>query len=174
MREQHLEHRPLARRELERLVAQEGAARHRIELQRPVHDARPAVRLRAAQQCAHSRRQLGHGERFHHVIVGAEVEAAHAVVHRVARREHQHRHRTAAAAGAQAAQHLEAVHLRQADVQDDEIKFFLRGGNHRLLAARGDVDRMALGLEDALQAGGERRVVFYDQESHDWFKAGVA
>ena len=30
-----------------------------------------------------------------------------------------------------------------------------------------DVDRVALGLEDALQAGGERCVVFDDQESHD-------
>jgi len=33
---------------------------------------------------------------------------------------------------------------------------------------------VAFGLEDTLQARGERRVVFYDQESHDWFKAGVA
>ena len=166
-REQHFEHRPFARRELQRLVPQESASGHRVELQRAVRDARPAVRLRAAQQRPHPRRELGHGEGLHHVVVGAQVEAAHAIVDRVARGEHQHRHRPAArGAGAQAAQHLEAVHLRQADVEDHQVELLLRRGEHRLLAARGDVDRVAFGLEDALQARGERRVVFNDQESH--------
>jgi hypothetical protein len=39
---------------------------------------------------------------------------------------------------------------------DDEIKFFLRGGSTASSPPRGDVDRVALGLEDALQARGER------------------
>ena len=133
-------------------------------VQRPVRDARPAVRLRAAQQRAHARGELGHGEGLHHVVVGAQVQAAHAVIDRVARREHQHRHRPVCpAAGAQAPQHLEAVHLRQADVEDHQVELLVRGGQHRFLAARRDVDRVALGFEDALQTGSEGRVVLDDQ-----------
>ncbi len=123
------------------------------------------MRLRAAQQRAHAGGELGHGEGFHHVVVGAQVEAVDAVVHRVARGEHQHRHRAAFVhrGGAQAAQHLEAVHLRQADIEDHQVEALLRCGQDRLLAARGDVDRVPLGFQDATQTGGERRVVFYDQ-----------
>jgi hypothetical protein len=115
-----------------------------------VHDARPAVRLRAAQQRAHARGQLGHGERLHHVIVRAEVEAPHAVVHRVARGEHEHRHGAVflRRAAAQAAQHLETVHLRQPDVENHEVEALLRGGEHRLLAPRGHIDRVPLRLEN--------------------------
>ena len=94
-------------------------------------------------------------------LAAAKVEAAHPVIDRVARGEHQHRH--APLGGAQAAQHLEAVHLRQADVEDHQIEALLRGGEHRLLAARGEIDGVALGLQDATQAGGERRVILDNQ-----------
>ncbi len=129
-----------------------------------MHDARTAVRLRAAQQRAHARGELRHGERFHHVVVGAEVEAAHAIVDRVSRGEHEHRHWPVLLrrARAQAPQHLEAIHLRQADVEDDEVETLLRGGEHSLLAPRRHVHGVPLGLEYPAQAGGERRVVFYD------------
>ena len=130
-----------------------------------MRDARPAVRLRAAQQRAHPRGQLRHGEGLHHVVVGAEVEAAHAILHRVARGEHQDRRRPGLVRrrGAQPPQHLEAVHLRQPDVEDHEVELLLRRGRHRVLAARRHVDRVALGLEDALQPGGQGRVVLHDQ-----------
>jgi hypothetical protein len=115
-REQHFEHRPLARRELERLVAQEAPARDRIELQRPVRDARPAVRLRAAQQGAHARRSArawrtvspcnrsrrGSSRAQRSSTASRAVSTSTGI--------------GAAAVRAQAAQHLEAVHLRQADV----------------------------------------------------------
>ena len=129
-----------------------------------MHDARTAVRLRAPQERANARGELRHGERFHHVVVGAEVEAAHAVIHRVARGEHEHGHRPVLVrrAGAQAAQHLEAIHLRKPDVEDHKVEALLRGGKHGLLAPRGDVDGVSLGFEDPPQPGGERRVVFYD------------
>jgi hypothetical protein len=137
-----------------------------------VGDARAAVRLRAAQQRAHSGGELRHGEGLDHVIVGAQIEAAHAVLDRVARREHEHRRAAfVRCCAAQAPQHLEAVHLRQPDVEDHEVELFLRRGEHRILAARRDVDRVALGLENALQSRRERRVVLYDQQSHgEWHK----
>src|SRR3954467_15720215 len=139
---------------------------HRTEGGGPVPEARPAMRLRAAQERAHARRELRHGERLDHVVVGAEVEAAHAILDRVARRQHQHRQWTAlVAGGAQPAQHLEAVHLRQADVEDHQVEALLRSRQHRLLAARSDIHRVTLGLEDAAKTARERRVVFYDEQS---------
>ena len=67
---------------------------------------------------------------------------------------------------AQPAQHLEAVHAGQSDVEDDEVEALPARGAHRLLAAAGHVHRVALGLQDARQAGGERRIVLNDQNSH--------
>jgi hypothetical protein len=114
---------------------------------------------------AHPRGQLGHGERLGHVVVGAEVQAAHPVVDRVARRENQHRH--GFLGRPQAPQHLETVHLRQADVEDDEVEALLRGGEHRLLAAPSDVDRIALGLQHPSQPGSSGASSFHDQQRMD-------
>ena len=126
-----------------------------------MHDARAAMRLRAAQQRAHAGGELRHRERFHHVVVGAEVQAVHAVIHRVARGEHEHRH--GAFRGAKTPQYLETVHLRQPDVENHQVEALLRRGKHCLLAARSHVYGMALGLENPPQARSERRVVFDDQ-----------
>jgi hypothetical protein len=73
--------------------------------------------------------------------------------------------------GPQAAQHFEAVHLRQADVEDHQVELLVRRREHRFLAARRDVDRVTLCFEDALQTGSEGCVVFDDQESHGSVKA---
>ena len=118
-----------------------------------MHDARPAVRLRAPQERAHARGELRHREWLHHVVVRAEIETAHAVIDRIARREHQHRHRAVLLrrAAAQAPQHLEAVHLRQPDVEDHQVEALLRRGEHRLLAARSDVDGVPFGFQNAAQ-----------------------
>ena len=136
-----------------------------------MHDARAAVGLRAPQERPDPRRELRHRERLHHVVVGAEVEAAHPVFDRVARRQHQDRNRLFRRP--QAAQHLVAVHARQADVQDHQVEVLLGGGQHGVLAALGDVDGMAFGLEDAGQARSERGVVLDDEQSHRGSKSGI-
>ena len=63
--------------------------------------------------------QLGERERLGQVVVGAAVEAGHAVLDRVARREHQHRRPDAVVAQPPAG--LEAVDARQHHVQDDRV-----------------------------------------------------
>jgi len=128
------------------------------------HDARAAVRLRAPEQRAHARGQLGHGEGLDHVVVGAQVEAPHPVLDGVARGQHQHRDR--ALGRPQAPQRLESVHLRQADVENHQVEALLGGGEHRLLAARSHVHRVTLGFQDPAQARRQGRVVFHDQQSH--------
>jgi hypothetical protein len=128
-------------------------------------DTTRSTRARGApDQRTDARHQLGHGEGLHHVVVGAEVEAVHAVVHLVARREQQHRHPLRAAA--QPAQHLEAVDIGQPDVEDHEIEALARRRLDRQLAARHHVDRIALGTQDAGKALVQGSVVLDDQDAH--------
>ena len=62
--------------------------------------------LRAAQQGLHAGQQFARLEGLGQVVVGARIQAAHAVVHAVQAGENQHRH--ARIGGAQAAQHFQA------------------------------------------------------------------
>jgi hypothetical protein len=74
-----------------------------------------------AQQGFHARFQFGQLERLGHVIVGAQVQALHALFQPAARCQDQHRCFGARAAPrAQAAQHVQPVHAGQGQVQDDE------------------------------------------------------
>ena len=88
----------------------------------------------------------------------------HPVVDRVARGQQQDRNPLCLRA--QPAQHFEAVHPRQADVEDHQVEALLLGGENRLLAARHDVHRVALGLQDARHAARKCGVVFDNHDAH--------
>ena len=80
----------------------------------------PAVgRLGAAQQRAQPGQQLLEGERLDQVVVGAGVEAGHAVGDRVAGGEHQDRH--VVAVGAQSPARLEAADPRHHHVEHERV-----------------------------------------------------
>ena len=87
---------------------------------------RPIVRLArrldvsgAPQQHLDARHQLAHRERLAQVVVGADLEAEHAVELLLARRHEDDRQRLGPRA--QPAAQFEAVHPRQADVEDHEV-----------------------------------------------------
>jgi hypothetical protein len=63
----------------------------------------------------HARRQFVHAERLHHVVVGADVQAEHALLELAARGERDHRRLVAAPA--QAAQQVEPIAVGQAQVE---------------------------------------------------------
>ena len=121
----------------------------------------------AAQQAPDPRLQLGQFERLCQVVVGAEIEAVHPVLHLAARSQHQHRQ--GLAAPAQARQHLEAVHPRQADVEDRQ-GVLLAGqgqvGGHPVLQ---QVYRPAGALERLDHAFGELRMIFHQKDAHGRF-----
>ena len=96
---------------------------------------------RAAQQRAHARQHLLEMEGLGDVIVGAGVEALHLVAPAVARGEHQHRH--GAAGAPPRLQHRNAVHLGQADVEDDGVVGLGLAEVMPLLAVEGAVDHIA-------------------------------
>jgi hypothetical protein len=79
------------------------------------HDRRAAARA-APGQGAHARFEFVQREGFGHVVVGAEVETLDAFVDAV--RGGQDQHGQVRIARAQAAQHLEPGHARQAQIEN--------------------------------------------------------
>jgi hypothetical protein len=118
----------------------------------------------ASRERTHARLEFLQREGLGHEIVGAEVEALHALVDAVGRGEDQHRQR--GAARAQLAQHLESVQARQAEIEDQQVEFVRGEGGVRLGAARDLVDGIARSAERAQQAVREDLVVFGDQNAH--------
>ena len=92
------------------------------------------VAVRAAQQRLDPAHQLAQAERLGQVVVGAELEADDLVDLVVARGQDEDRH--LGAGRAQAAQDLEPVDARQADVEHDEVGRLVRGDVQALLAGR--------------------------------------
>src|SRR5262249_3558380 len=71
------------------------------------------------QERAQARQKLGERERLDQVVVGAAVEAAHAVAHGVAGRQHQNRRLDLASP--RLGQHLKAVETRKHHIEDADV-----------------------------------------------------
>ena len=75
-----------------------------------------AMLLAASQQRPHPRQQFGEPERFAHIVVGAGVESHHEVDLVGARGQHEDGQR--GSLGPDSTAHLEAVDLRESEVED--------------------------------------------------------
>jgi hypothetical protein len=126
-----------------------------------VHDARPAVRLRAAQQRAHARGELRHREGLHHVVVGAELEEKHAVDLRTTCSQHDDRRR---ALRPQHPAQIGTVDVGQTEVEQNQIGGV---GGHCLRSGTRVPHGVALALESLHQRRGNRVFVF-DQQHPRW------
>src|SRR5579859_1451445 len=97
--EQHLDQLELERPELQLRLVDEDPVAHRIQLEAAPLElavaarrgARGAPLRRPPRERAHAHHELAHAEGLHDVVVGAHLEAEHAVVLVATRREHQHR-----------------------------------------------------------------------------------
>jgi hypothetical protein len=127
-------------------------------------------RRAAAEQRAQPGEELGEGERLGEVVVGARVEPGHAVGHRVAGREHEDRR--ARAAGAQLAAHVEPPAPGEAHVEHDHVVVRHRRVVQPALAVGRDVDGVRVLDEPLAEQGGERRVVFDDEDAHAGVRSG--
>ena len=108
---------------------------------------------------AHAREQLGEAERLDQVVVGAGVEAGDDVELLVARGEDQDRE--VGPRGAQPPADVDAVDVGQPEVEDDEADALVGGGERRA-PARDAAHRVALAVEHAREARGDRLVVLDD------------
>ena len=109
-----------------------------------------ALRRGAAQDRAHTRDELARVERLRHVVVGADLEADDLVDVLVARRQHQDRQ---VAALTDALADLDAVDVRQHQVEHDERRLLRLDESQCLGAARGGAN----GVAGVLQIRGDER-----------------
>jgi len=133
-------------------------------VQRAADQLGAVMAVAAPDQRAGARLEFGQRERLGQVVVGTEVQAADAVVHRAVRGQDQHRQRVAARA--QAPQHFQAVQPGHADVEDGQC-VVLRGqqviGAGAIVHA---VHREAALAQRCHQGFGQFQVVFGKQDTH--------
>ncbi len=152
----------LTRRERERLPVERGTTRAPVDLE-PAHPQRPVhrrARLQAPHHGANPCNQLAKSVRLDEVVVGAELETDHPVDLLTARGDDDDRHPRALA---QSAAHLEPVDIRQAKVEQDEIRL---GGVERLLTRGDTIDLEALPPQTFGERLGDRILVLYDEHLH--------
>ncbi len=108
--------------------------------------------------------QLVAVERLGDVIVGAEAECADLAVHLVEAGQDQDR--SADLGGPQLLQHVIAVHIRQIEVEKDDVVIVQLAEIEALFAKIGRVDVEAFGAEHQFDALGGRGLVFDQQDTH--------
>jgi len=165
--QQHFEHGEFARREFERTLVVEDAAidaRQAQAAERHFGAWHVAVRAAASHHRADTRFEFLRLERLQHVVVGAAVQALHAVVQFIARGEDDHRRVTIALAETRKQRH--AVDAGQAEIENDELVAVLRERLFGEDAVVHHVDREAGLFEAALNAARDGAVVFDQKDSH--------
>jgi len=97
---------------------------------------------------------------FGHIVVGAAIEGLDFLSFAGAHRQHQHRHRRPLS---KLAQHLLAVHIRQAQIQHQQVRFAQRGLGQPFAASAGFDHFVALGGQADAQEFADLRFVINDQ-----------
>ncbi len=127
-------------------------------------DDRLAVALRATHHGVDAGDQLFAVERLGHVIVGAETEAADLAVHLGNAREDQDRRLHLG--DAQFLEHVVTVHVREVEVEQDDIVIIQLAQIEALFAKIGRIDIEAFGGQHELDRFCCGRLVFDQQYSH--------
>ena len=167
---QEREQREFLRREIQRLLRARGPAADEIQFEvGQAHDFERSRRA-APQQGAHAREQLGERERLHQIIIRAEFEAAHAIMHGITRGEKQRGGLFTLAA--QPTEDGPAILARHHHVEDDQVV----GAGLRLVQAIRPVARRihdeSIFGQPFSQELPRLRVVFNDQDAHgEWDSA---
>ena len=113
----------------------------------------------APEQRAHASGKLVEIERLHQVVVRAGVETANAVVHCIARGQDDHGR--GAARAPVLVEHVDAIALRQAEVEQHEIVHAVVQRQLRGAAVLSPVDRIARAPQRVEHRLGDHVVVFH-------------
>ncbi len=135
-----------------------------IDTQAADAQVRVAIAGDPPQLRTHACFELVQRERLDQVVIGAQVEHAHALGQAVAGGHHQHRQ--AIAALTQALQHIAAIQLRQAQVQHQQCVLGRAQCRVGVRAVVDVVNHVPLPAQRGAQAGGDIRVVFSNQNAH--------
>ena len=119
----------------------------------------------AAQQGAQPCQQLGQCEGLGQVVVGSLVEAVHAVLDRVPGGEHDHPG-SGALVEADGPAHLEAVDVRQVEVEEDGVVWGVGDSVECGGAIESGVDGVALAAQPDGKGVDQIGFVFNNQHAH--------
>src|SRR3989449_7792137 len=119
-----------------------------------------------AQRRAHAREQLADAEGLGDIVVRAGVERLDLRALLRARREHQDRHRRP---GANAPDHVHAVDVGQAEVDDRQVRLLAAGVDGAARAGAGLDDSIAFGGERGAQEPADLRLVLDDEDRPSGF-----
>ena len=139
-------------------------ARLGVEPQGPALDLALGVARGAAHLRAHARQQLLHVEGLGEIVVGAGVHAGDLVAPAIARGEDDDRH--LAVGAAPLLEDGDAVHLRQADVEDDDVVGLGVAEEVALLAVGRGVDGVARIGQRRDELAVQILVILNDQDAH--------
>src|SRR5664280_522542 len=114
----------------------------------------------ARRDTAQPGQQLVDAERLGHVVVGPGVQRLHLVLAAAAPGQHDDRH---AGPAAQLADDREAIHVRQPEVEDDDVRRLRGRGGERLGAGAGSGHRVLAGVQVHSQRPQDLRFVVDDQ-----------
>jgi hypothetical protein len=124
------------------------------------------MRRHAAQNDADARHQFARRERLRHIVIGADLQAHHAVDLIAAGGQENHRR---IAKLAQAAAHLQPAHIRQADIEHHQFRHRSAAlpahDGQRLFAQRHMQRREAVGAQRVGDAIRNRLLILHDQDS---------
>ena len=118
----------------------------------------------APGQRPHAGFKLGQRKRLGHVVVGAQIEALHALFDRIGGGQDQYRQPRIA--GAQAAQDVLAGHLRQSEIEDQQVEVLRRQGGIGFDAGFDAIGGIAGMAQGTGQAVGKYAIVFGKQNTH--------
>src|SRR5262245_32070983 len=166
---QVFEDRVLLRGQLDRLLTAAHPMPDRVELKVGHLEDLWARALRAAQERAPAREELGEGERLRQVVVRAGVETGHAIDNRVAGREHGRLD----AGMPESPAELDPWHAGQEPVKDDQVVVADPGELLAFLTVASDVDDKPLLSQPLRKEPRRLSVILDEQDSHRWRAAGA-
>ena len=162
--EQVLQQLELADRELDRAAAAGDLPLDEVHLEVARGEAdrfdRPSS---PAQERSRARQHFREGERFHQIVVGAAIEAVHAILERVARGQEEHR--CDHALFTERREDLEAVAPWQHDVEQHEVERLGVQPEKGSLSGALDGDLVALAFEPLLKCPGHLVLVLDDEQA---------
>jgi hypothetical protein len=124
----------------------------------------------AAEDGADARAEFARAERLRHVVVAADFEADHAVDLVGARREKKHGQRVTRA---QLPTDVEAIDVRQPDIEDDEIAWLGFDERERLAARAQALHLATFRLERVLDRIANGRLVLDDENARTCGHGGI-
>ena len=164
MEEEVLQELELPRREIEGVAVDRGDVAEPVERELPVAQHVEPGGAAPAVERADPRQQLVEAERLGQVIIRAGVEPPHDILGRVERGEHEDRGRPALAP--ELGGDLEAVLLRQHDVEKDDVVVVDMRQHRGLVPIGGHVHRVPFLLQPLFDEASDLPVIFDDEYPH--------